>query len=169
MERYSKFAAICSVFVFAVSICASAGSTDNFSGPLAGTFGTVSGSFTFNSSTDSFSNIKLSFGGNTFGGVNASDPNGGKGSCWNDMCRFYWQTKVGSETVWDAIVVNLATGRYQDFGGIYNWRNRGDFNYLSVPEGGSGLAYLFVSALAVFGGIFMSGKNRRSARTAQSS
>jgi len=77
--------------------------------------------------------------------------------------------KLGSDTVWDAIVVNLATGRYQDFGDIYNWRNRGDFNYLSVPEGGSGLAYLFMSALAVSGGIFMSGKDRRSARTAQSS
>ena len=59
MKRNYKLAAICAVFVLSVSICASAGSTDNFSGPLIGASGTESGQFTFNSTTDSFSGITL--------------------------------------------------------------------------------------------------------------
>jgi hypothetical protein len=159
MKRNYKLAAICAVFVLSVSICASAGSTDNFSGSLIGASGTESGQFTFNSTTDSFSGITLSFAGSTFGNVNASN-GGGQGICSNGICGYFWQTLVGSDWVWDAIVV-YANGQYEDFGGISNSKNYGGFNYMSVPEGGSGLAYLFMSALAVFGAIFVSGKNRR--------
>ncbi len=164
MKRYSKFAAVCAVFVLSVAICASAGSTDNFSGSLVGASGTESGCFTFDSSTHSFSNIDLSFAGSTFGYVNA--PNGGgQGSCSNGICGYFWQTQVGSDWVWDAIVV-YANGQYQDFGGISNSNHYGGFNYMSVPEGGSRLAYLLLSAIAVFGAIFISGKSRRTASTA---
>jgi len=169
MKRNYKLAAVCSVFVLAVSICASAGSTDNFSGPLIGATGTESGSFTFNSTTDSFSGIKLSFAGSTFGNVNASN-GGGQGSCWNGICGYFWQTQVLSaggqkDWVWDAILV-YANGQYKDFGGISNSQNRGGFNYMSVPEGGSRLAYLLLSAIAVFGAIFVSGKSRGTGTTA---
>jgi len=165
MKRFSTFAALTAAVVLAMSLCASAGSTDNFSGPLTGVSGTVSGSFTFNSSNDSFSNIKLSFGGSTFGGVNASDPNGGQGVCVRGLCGFWWQTQVGSNWIADAIIVNLATGQYQDVGSISDWRNRGGFNYLSMPEGSSTLAYLLMSAVAVFGGLLMSGKRRYAAKS----
>ena len=165
MKRNYKLAAICAVFVLSVSICASAGSTDNFSGPLIGATGTVAGSFTFNSTNDSFSGIQLSFGGSTFGNVKASDPSGGQGTCLNGLCGFYWQTTVGSDTVWDAIVINVATGQYEDLGGIYNSQNNGGFNYMSVSEGSSALAYLLLSAGAIFGGILLSGKNRRTVKS----
>src|ERR1700733_5856567 len=161
MKRYSKFAAVSVMFVLALSICASASSNDNFSGPLQGASGNVSGSFTFNSSNDSFSNVTLSFTGCTFGNVNASDSNGGPGSCKNGVCEFVWETQVGSDTIWDVILVTLSTGQFQDAGTISNYKNNGGFNYMSTPEGGSALAYLFMSALAVFGAIALSGRNRR--------
>ncbi len=168
MNRYFKLATISVMFLLSVSICASAGSTDNFSGPLVGASGTESGSFTF-SSTTGFSNITLSFAGSTFGNVNASN-GGGQGSCSNGSCSYFWQTQVLSaggqkDWVWDVIVV-YANGQYKDFGGISNSNNYGGFNYMSVPEGGSGLAYLLMSVLAVFGAIFVSGKNRSATPTA---
>jgi len=165
MKRYFKLAAICAAFVFSVSMFASAGSTDNFSGPLIGASGTESGQFTFDPTTDTFSNIKLSFAGSTFGNVNAANA-GGNGTCANGICGFYWQTTVGSDTIWDLILVTLSTGQFTDAGIISNSQNKGGFNYMSVPEGSSGFDYLFMSAIAVFGAIFVSGKHRRTAPTA---
>jgi hypothetical protein len=164
VKRSSKFAVVCAAFVLSAAICASAGSTDNFSGPLIGASGTESGCFTFDSSTDTFSNINLSFAGSTFGNVNAAN-GGAKAACANGICGYFWQTQVGSDWVWDAIVV-YANGQYQDFGGISNSKNYGGFNYMSVPEGGSRLAYLLLSAIAVFGAIFVSGKSRGAGTTA---
>jgi len=165
MNRNYKLAAICVVFVLALSICASAGSTDNFSATLTGVSETVSGSFTFNSSTDSFANIKLSFAGSTFGNINTSNGGGNANWCGNGECAFWWKTTVGADTIWDVIVVNLITGQFQDAGTISNSQNNGGFSYMSVPEGSSALAYLLLSAAAILGGIFMSGKNRRAVKS----
>jgi hypothetical protein len=170
MKRYCKALGVCVLFLMAVSLSASAGSSnDAFSGAaLVGTSGTVSGSFTFNSSNDTFSNLSLSFNGGLFGGANASN-GGGKATCILGLCGFTWQAQA-SDGAWvtDTIVFNLKTGQFDDFGGIYNWKNQGgDFNYLSLPEGGAKLTYLMLSAIAVFGGILISGKQRRPTRTAQ--
>jgi len=165
MRRYFNSASVCILFLLAVSLSASATSNDSFSNVnLVGTSGAVSGSFTFNSSTDSFSGISLSFNGGLFGGASASD-GGGKATCFLGLCGFYWQGKA-SDGAWvtDTIIFNLKTGQYDTFGGIYQWRQGGDFNYLSVPEGGAKLTYLMLSAIAVFGGILISGKQRRITR-----
>jgi hypothetical protein len=164
MRRYFKSVTACVLFLLAVSLSAFAGSTkDVFSGAaLVGTSGTVSGSFTFNTSTDQFSGFSLSFNGGVFAGATASN-GGGQGTCYQGFCGFYFQGKA-SDGAWvtDMIVVNLKTGQFDDFGGIYNWQKQGgDFNYLSVPEGGAKLTYLMLSAIAVFGGILISGKQRR--------
>jgi hypothetical protein len=154
--------------VLAVSLCASADSNDSFSNvSLTGVSGTASGSFSFNSSTDTFSNVSLSISGGVFSGDNAS---GGKGGgCILGICGFYWQTQLANgDWVVDTILLNLKTGQYQDFGGIYNWKNDGDFNYLSVPEGGAVLSYLTLSGFAMLAGILISGKRRRAMCAAQS-
>jgi hypothetical protein len=163
MRRYFNSTNVCVLFLLAVSLSASATSNDSFSNvSLVGTSGAVSGSFTFNTSTDQFSGISLSFNGGAFGGATASN-GGGKGTCYQGFCGFYFQGKA-SDGAWvtDTIIVNLKTGQFDTFGGIYNWKNQGgDFNYLSVPEGGAKLSYLILSAIAVFGGILISGKQRR--------
>ncbi len=166
MKRYFKLAAICAAFVLSVSMFASAGSTDSFSGPLVGASGTESGQFTFDSTTDTFSGIKLSFAGSTFGNVNAANAGGKATWCSNGACGFVWQATVNGDTIWDLIVVNLSTGQYTDAGIIFNSQNKGGFNYMSVPEGSSGFTYLLMSTIAVFGAIFISGKHRRTARAA---
>lgn len=167
-KRYFKSVTVCGMFLLAVSLSAFAGSSnDVFSGAaLVGTSGTVSGGFTFNTSTDQFSNISLSFNGGVFGGATASS-SGGQGACYQGFCGFYFQGKASDGSwVTDTIIVNLKTGQFDDLGGIYNWKNQGgDFNYLSVPEGGANLTYLMLSAMAVFGGILLSGKQRRITRT----
>ena len=161
--RYLNLMTICGLFLLAASLTASAGSiNDSFSGAsLTGVSGTASGSFTFNSANDTFSNLSLSFNSGVFNGINAQDPHGGQGTCIKNLCGFYWQTNVGGNSVWDTIVLNIQTGQYEDFGGIFNWQNQGDFNYLSVSEGDARLAYLMLSAIAVLSGIFISGKQRR--------
>jgi hypothetical protein len=170
MRRCLKLASPLALFLLAVSLSASAGSTDSFSNvSLTGVSGTVSGSFTFNSSSDTFSAISLSFNGGVFGGVNAQN-GGGNGSCILGVCGFSWQAQLANGNwVWDTILLNLKTGQYQDLGGIYNWKNGGNFNYLSVPEGDAPLSYLLLSGFAMLAGILISGKHRRTARLAESS
>ena len=74
----------------------------------------------------------------------------------------------GSDTVWNTIILNLKTGQVEDIGGIYNWKNQGNFNYMAVPEGGNSLAYLLLCGVALFAAIFFSRKQRRPLRAAQS-
>ena len=168
MKRCSKLACICALFLLAVPFSAYANSNDSFSNvSLVGTSGTVSGSFTFNSSNDSFSNISLLFGGTVFGGDNASNA-GGKAICAFGFCGYTWKTQLADGSwVSDTIILNLKTGQYRDFGGIYKGQTGGDFRYLSVPEGGTELAYLLLSAFAVLSGILISGKRRRTVCAAQ--
>ena len=168
MRRSSKLACICALFLLAVPFSAYASSKDSFSNvSLVGAPGTVSGSFTFNSLTDVFSGISLSFGGSVFGKDNASN-GGGKGICAFGFCGYTWKTQLADGSwVSDTIILNLKTGQYRDFGGIYNRRTGGDFKYISVPEGGTELAYLLLSAFAILSGILISGKRRRTVCAAQ--
>ena len=161
MKRYFKFAAICVAFVLSVAMFASAGSTDNFSGPLAGVSNsTVTGSFSFNSVTDQFTNVCISFTSPILGNGQA-DPgslNGNKGSFQ------WWGLASNGDLVIYDVTLN-ANGTFQVSGDVSNWQKYGSFN-MAVPEGGSGFAYLFIAAIAVFGAIFVSGKHRRTAPTA---
>ena len=166
MGQICKRLSVCAAFLLVLSLPAFAGSVYNFSSQsITGNSGsTVSGSFTFtpSGSGGTFSNLSLSFNGGVFNGINASDPSGGNAICWHGSCRFSWKEQVGKIWVWDTIVLNLKTGAYQDFGGIYSWRNQWNFDPpLPVPEGGTPLAYLMLSGLAVFAGILLSGKKRR--------
>jgi hypothetical protein len=166
MKRYSKLAAMCGMFVLAVSICASAGSSDNFSGPLTGVSNsTVTGSFSFNSATDQFTSVSLSFTSLILGDgkVGPLSINGTKGP--NGQWSFQWWgfAKNGDLVIYD-VTLN-ANGSFQVAASVADRQNYGGFNYMSVPEGGSRLAYLFMSAAAVFGAILFSGKNRRTAKS----
>lgn len=171
MGRYCKLASICAALLLLVCLPALADSNDNFSKEkLTGSSGsTVSGSFTFTGSASggTFSGLSLSFNGGAFAGINASDPSGGKATCLLGFCGFSWKTQVGSGWIWDTIVLNVATGQYQDFGGIRNWQNQWNFDPMSVPEGGATLSYVMLSGLAVLAGILISGKRRHAARASQ--
>ena len=163
MKRYFKLAAICAAFVLSVAMFASAGSTDNFSGPLAGVSNsTVTGSFSFNSVTDQFTGVSISFTSPILGNGNV-DPgslNGIKGS--NGQWSFQWLGFANNgDLVIYAATLN-ANGTFQVSGDVSNWQKYGSFN-MAVPEGSSGFAYLFMSAIAVFGAISVSGKHRRTA------
>jgi hypothetical protein len=167
--RYLKLASASVMFLLAVSLCAFANSHDSFSNVnLTGVSGTVSGGFTFNSSTDTFSHISLLFKGGAFNGVHASD--GGKATCRLGVCGFSFQEHVPKGGwVSDTIRFNLKTGQFEDLGGIYKGRKGGDFSYMSVPEGGTPLPYLMLSGFAILAGILISGKRRGALRTAHSS
>jgi hypothetical protein len=174
MRRYCKLASVCALFLLAVSLSASAGSINNFdfeNATLTGVSkgGTVSGSFSFNSKTDQFSNISISFVSSVFGTVDASDPRWGNGSYQGKgWWEFTWKPKVDGDTIVYSMLFNTITGQFQASGSIANWQNqKGNFD-LSVPEGGTPLSYLMLSGLAVFAGILISGKQRRAKRTAQS-
>jgi hypothetical protein len=67
------------------------------------------------------------------------------------------------------MLFNTITNRFEVGGGIGNRRKQGDFNYISVPDGGTPLSYLMLSGIAMFAGILIYGKQRRTRRIAQSS
>jgi len=169
MKRYCKWAGVCVVFSVLLCLPAFAGSVYSFSNEtLTGSSGsTVSGSFTFTGSASggTFSNLSLSFNSGAFAGINASDAGGGKATCLLGFCGFSWQTQVGNVWVWNSIVLNIRTGQYWDLGGIANWQNQWNFDPMPLPEGGAELSYVMLSAMAVFGGIFVSSKQRRAMRS----
>jgi hypothetical protein len=170
MRRYLKLASSCGVFLLAVSLSAFGNSNGTFSDvSLVGAPGTASGGFMFNSTTDSFSDLSVSFTGSEFGGLGSSDISGGQGtSLGGGLYGFSWQTQLSNgDLVWDSVVFDVNNGQYLDFGGIetQNRQNQGDFNYLSVPEGGTPLSYLMLSGVAMFAGIFISRKRRRIAQS----
>jgi|SRR5208282_370783 hypothetical protein len=170
--RYLKLTTICGLFLLAVSLSASAGSVDSFNNAaLTGVSngGNVSGTFSFDSHTDQFANISVSFVSSVFGNINASDPGPMWGTYSNGKWSFQWQTWKGLDLITYSITYNPATNQFTAGGSIKDiWGDKGNFNY-SVPEGGTPLSYLVLSALAMLIGILMSGKQSRSIHTAQSS
>jgi len=161
MIRYLRVVGVSVAFL--LLLCLPALADGNFSNEkLTGNSGSsLSGSFTFNSSTDSFSNLSLSFNGGKFAGTNAKDTSGGQATCVLGICGFSWQTRVNGVLVWDTILLNVKTGTYQDFGGIQNFQNQWNFDPpQAVPEGGTPLPYLLLSGLAMVAGILISGKRR---------
>lgn len=173
MRRYDKLGGVCGLFLLAVSLTASADSIDHFKNvALTGVSkgGTVAGSFSFNNKTDQFSNISVSIVSSVFGKINVSDPRSGHGTYKGQGWREYtWKTKVHGDTIVYSMLFNTITNRFEVDGKIGNRRNQGDFNYISVPEGGTPLSFLTLSGIAMFAGILIYGKQRRTRRIAQSS
>jgi len=170
MGRHIKVLGVCALFLLVASLPASAGTIYSFSNvALTGNSGsTASGGFSFDPNTHVFSGVSISFNGGAFNGVQANLPQEqgiyiqGKGYLYS------WLTTVQGDLVWNSIVFNPSTGQFHEWGGIANWQKKGGYDYMSVPEGGAELTYLMLSGIAVFGGIVISGKQRRTTRSSQS-
>jgi hypothetical protein len=170
MRRYCKLASVCVAFLLVGSLPALADSNHNFSNvQLQRASDAVSGSFTFNRSTDQLSNSSLWFAGSLFGGVKVSDPNGVNGTKLGQDWLFGWSTQKSGDTIWGSVLFNPLTNQSELGESISNWKGDGKSDFFAVPEGGTPLSYLMLSGLAIFAGILISGKQRRPARTAQPS
>jgi len=164
MRRYFGVLAVGALFLLAC-LPAAAGPINSFSGvKLQGVSNTtVGGTFSFNTTTNQFSNISISFSGNSmFGGVNAAYNGSMKGIYVQGKgWLFSWLTKVGGNLIYYSVLFNPSTNQFAAAGWIVKGNNGGSFGYLSVPEGGAILSYMFLSGAAIFAGIVMSGKQRR--------
>jgi hypothetical protein len=172
MFRYSKLATVFALFVLAVSISASAGPINNFSGAkLTGVSqgGTVSGSFSFSTITHQFSNIAVSFLSNAFGNVNATDSGSIMGKLVNGQWSFQWSTVKNGDLIIYQVLFNPNTNQFTASGSITNFWNQGKFSDMSVPEGETPLSYLILSGFAMLAGIAVASKRRRAARIAECS
>jgi hypothetical protein len=159
------------ISVLALSFSAYANSNDSFqNATLTGVSGggDVSGTFDFNNGK--FSDISVSFVSTVFGNVSATDSgsingiyNSAKGT-WS----FQWQTIKGWDLITYDVVYNPSTNQFTASGSIQNLWDQGKFNYMQVPEGGNSLAFLLLSGIALFVAIFLSRKQRRPLRAAQS-
>ena len=148
---------ICALFVLVVSLSASAEPINSFSGITLsnGDGTTVLGSFTFDHTTSKFSNVSRSFGENSmFEGVKVT----------NKYTSGYSisEGSFSGESFSDDSHRSSSDEKRRHHG----CEGRKDCD--SVPEGGTGPAYLTLSAIAVFAGILVSRKQRRITRFAQS-
>jgi hypothetical protein len=133
----------------------------SFSTNLIGASGSVSGSFSYNTQTHSFSNVSLTFNSPIFGNIQLT-PSGQNG--W----IFYFNGWVGSTKVIYAITMNpLNFSQFWVTGVIYD--TKGDYagySYSQVPEGSDGLTYLIASAMVMLGAVVVAtGKQRSALRT----
>jgi hypothetical protein len=171
MSRSLKLGTVCVISVLALSLSAYANSNDSFqNAALTGVSGggDVSGTFDFNNGK--FSDISVSFVSTVFGNVSASDF-GSINGIYNSVkgtWSFQWQTIKGWDLITYDVVYNPNTNQFTASGSIQNLWNQGSFNYMQVPEGGNSLAYLLLSGMALFIAIFLSRKQRRPLRAAQS-
>jgi len=172
MRRSFKLASVCILFVVLVSLSASAGSSNNFSGAkLTGVSGggTVGGGFSFNSITHQFSNISVSFVSSAFGTVNANMQGTMNGQWSNGKWWFQWSTIKNGDLIIYNVSFDPTKNQFSASGSIANFWNQGNYTYMGVPEGGAQLSYLMLCGFAVFSGILISKKRRPATSTAQSS
>jgi len=171
MRRFCGMACVSAMLLLVVCLPASAGTINSFSNEsLTGNVsGTAGGSFIYNSSTNTFSSISIQFA-SSIGNVNANLSSMKGTIVGKNLVAFIWNTTVNGDKIWYSIILNTLTNQYQADGSISKGFRFGGFEgkYLTVPEGDATLAYLLLSALAVFGAIAISGKQRRVTRLAQS-
>jgi len=157
MKSYIKSGLVISVLALSISAFAGSVSTFDYSTKLTGVSNTsLQASFTYNTNTDTFTKETLTFVGGIFDGVSVTITQPQHGD------TFTFDKKVNGDTIDYTIVFNPLTGTYDAYGTITKGRNEGYFQYnTQSPEGGNALSYLAASALALFAGIVLAGKQRR--------
>jgi hypothetical protein len=156
MKCYSRYLICVASLLFAAVLPASAGSVSgSYTSAVIGVTGeTVTATFTFNTSSDQFTNVTLAFKGGVFGGFTESYSGCGTGlSCsLSDAASGDWLLY--------SIGLNTNFSQYGAGGTVWNKNSAGVFGYTgstSVPEGGTKFSYLVPAGLVIFGGIFLSG------------
>jgi hypothetical protein len=169
MRRYFGTLGVAALFLLLACLPASAGPICNFCGVTLKGVANTTASGTFSFSNGQFSNISISFSGNSmFGGIQAIDTKAIAGHLdkKTGFWSFVWTTHVQGNSIVYSILFNPTTNQFWALGSIYKNRNNGGYfdNYFTVPEGGAILSYLFLSGAAVFAGIILSGRQRRTAQ-----
>lgn len=158
MKSYLKFGVVICVMAFSMS--AFAGSVSQFSydtGLTGVSNSTLQATFTYNSNSDTFTKETLTFSGGIFNGVQVTITQPQHGD------TFTFDKTVDGDLIAYTIVFNPLTGTYDAYGSISKGRSEGYFQHdtQQTPEGGTPLAYLAASGLALFAGILLAGKQRR--------
>jgi hypothetical protein len=169
LKAYWIVAVSVALVLCAVSVPARADSvTYNYSYNLVSggsSVGTVTGSFSYNSSTFTMSNATITFNSSLFGNVTLQNLGSHTGFV------FAYGGIVGGNFILYVITVNpLNPSQYWVTGTITNLKTgvtASLSNYTQVPEGGDWYAYLIPSLLAVCGGIALAGRQPRNARVLQ--
>lgn len=168
MKGYSRLLSCVVSLLFAAVLPASAGSiSGSYTSAVLGVTGeTVTATFTFNTSSDQFTNLTLAFNGGVFGALTESYTGCGTGL----SCSFL--QLAGGDWLLYSIGLNKTFSEYAAGGGVWNAKSGGIFGYAgspspSVPEGGSNFSYLAPAGLVIFGGIFLNGFLRPRVRRQQ--
>lgn len=127
--------------------------------------GTVSGTFTFNSSTATFSAASITFTSSLFGNVTLTSVGSQTGFV------FAYAGVVGGNLILYTITVNpFNPSQYWVSGSITNLGNGATAvlkKYTSVPEGGTAYGYLIPSLVAVCGAIALAGRRPKNVKLLQ--
>ena len=135
-------------------------STFNFATNLVGASGSVSGSFTYDSTTHVFTAASITFSSSIFGNFSVQAPNPQNGFL------FVFGKNVGNTSFLYSIVLNpLNLDQFWLSGGIWNTQgNWAGYSYSQVPEGGDWFLYLIPSATVLLGAVVLAGKQRHALR-----
>jgi hypothetical protein len=130
--------------------------TFNFSTNLVGSAGTVTGSFTFDSTTNTFTSATLSFSSPIFGDFKISAPKP------QDGFLFIFGTTANGNLVFYTILLNpFDLGQFWVNGLISGHGGYSEYNYTPIPEGAEWFLYLIPSAGVMLGAFLLAGKQRR--------
>lgn len=159
MKSYIQLGVALCVVALSVSAFAGSVTTGSYAASVSGVPNTtVYGTFSYNTSTDTYTSVSLSFVGNSiFGGLSGTVTQPQSGS------RFVFDKTVGGYSVSYSILLDaMNPDSYTAQGYIVNGSASGTFGSKhQVPEGGSQISYLLASGLVLFAGILIAGKQRR--------
>lgn len=154
----------------AVAIPAHADSvTYNFTYSLisgSSSVGTVTGSFSYNSTTHTLSSATLTINSSLFGNVTLTSLGGSSGFVFafggtvggNFILYFITFNPLNPSQYWiSGSILNLSTGTVGKFSN----------SYTAVPEGGAWYMYLAPSLLVLFGGMLLAGRRPRNVQVLQ--
>ena len=143
MSERAKLLAILGVWLVALCVPVHADSitTYNFSTTLSGGYGTTSGTFTYNATTNTFLSASISFFSSLFGNVSLSSTNPELG-----FLSVYGGVVKGDSILYTILLNPLNPGQYWVDGGIATACRNSSFQYTSVSEGGE-FSYAMCSVL----------------------
>jgi hypothetical protein len=124
---------------------------------------TATVSLSFNRKTDQITGT-IHFAGGAFGGI--TEKFSGVATCKGSTCVYALNTTVNGDNLSYTVTFSDPAGSLNLIsanGDIWNTKKNGTFIYSAVPEGGSKLSYLIPSGIALFAGMWFSGKQRRKA------
>lgn len=132
----------------------------NFATSLVGATGSVSGSFIYDATTNTFLTASITFSSPVFGNFTVPAPN-----TQNGFLFVFGQNVASTSFLYSILLNPFNLSQFWVNGAVWNTHgNWAGYNYRQVPEGADWFLYLIPAATVLLGAVVLAGKQRQAFR-----